>query len=145
MTRSIEAQEAFKAGFSCSQAVLTAFSSGLGLEADVSNRIACGFGGGIARRSLTCGAVTGALMVIGLKYGKFKNDDNESKEITYSRVNEFCRIFEEQYGSINCGELLCCDLSTKEGQQKYKDNDLFNQKCIIYVKKACEILESMGL
>ena len=144
MTKSLKAQEAFKAGFSCSQAVLTAFSSGLGLQEDVSNRIACGFGGGIARRSLTCGAVSGAFMVIGLKYGKIKIDDNEAKETTYAKVNEFCRQFEEQYGSINCGELLCCDLSTKEGQKKFKDNDLFNIKCMKYVNTACEILESMG-
>ncbi len=142
--KSIEAQEAFKAGFSCSQAVLTAYSRGFGLQADVSNRIACAFGGGIARRSLTCGAVTGALMVIGLKYGKIKADDNESKETTYSKVNEFCRRFEETYGSINCGELLNCDLSTKEGQKRYKDNDLYNLKCMLYVKEACEILDGMG-
>ncbi len=140
----IGAQEAFKAGFSCSQAVLGVYSRSLGLQEDLSNRIACAFGGGIARRSLTCGAVAGALMVIGLKYGKTKADDNEAKEQTYAKVNEFCRRFEEAYGSINCGTLLDCDLSTKEGQRKFKENDLFNLKCMFYVKEACEILDDMG-
>jgi C_GCAxxG_C_C family probable redox protein len=144
MARSGPAQEAFKAGFSCSQAVLTAFSGEFGLRADVANRIACGFGGGMARRSQTCGAVSGALMVIGLKYGKTEIDDKDAKETTYARVNEFCRNFEEEYGSINCRELLDCDLSTKEGQQKFKDNDYFNQRCMKFVKKACDVLESMG-
>lgn len=141
---SINAQEAFKAGFSCSQAVLTAYSKGFGLQEEMSNRIACAFGGGIARRSLTCGAVTGALMVIGLKYGKVKVDDNEAKETTYTKVNEFCRRFEGIYGSINCGELLGCDLSTKEGKKRFKDDDLFNLKCMLYVTSACEILDGMG-
>lgn len=144
MPRSVAAQEAFAAGFSCSQAVLTAFSRDLGLPEDVSNRIACAFGGGCARRSLTCGAVSGAFMVIGLKHGKTDAADHRAREKTYSEVNEFCRRFEEIHGSLNCGALLGCDLATEAGQAVFKEKDFFRLKCNKYVKDACDILEGMG-
>jgi C_GCAxxG_C_C family probable redox protein len=145
VTKSDDALKAFEAGFSCSQAVLTAFSKEAGLPEDISNRIACAFGGGIARRSLTCGAVSGALMVIGLKYGKAKAEDKISKEVTYVKVNEFCKLFIETHRSINCKELLGCDLATDEGRKYFKEKMLLTQKCNNYVKDACDILIKMGM
>jgi C_GCAxxG_C_C family probable redox protein len=56
--------------FTCSAAVFSAFSGELGLDADTARKIACGFGAGISRTGNVCGAVSGAIMVIGLKYGK---------------------------------------------------------------------------
>ncbi len=144
MTKSMDAQRAFEAGFSCSQAVLTVFSRDTGLPEEVSNRIACAFGGGCARRSLTCGAVSGAFMVIGLKHGKTDAADHASRETTYAEVNEFCRRFEETHGSINCGALLGCDLATEAGRALFKEKDFFHAKCSRYVKDACDILNAMG-
>ena len=144
MSRSIDAQEAFAAGFSCSQAVLTVFSREMGVPEELSNRIACAFGGGCARRSLTCGAVSGAFMAIGLKHGKTDAADHRAREATYAMVNAFCRRFEEMNGTINCGELLGCDLATEAGQAMFKEKDFFNGKCKKYVKDACDILEEMG-
>jgi C_GCAxxG_C_C family probable redox protein len=67
--------DAFRKGFNCSQAVLSSFSPDLGLEKETALKIACGFGAGMAKLQETCGAVTGAVMVLGLKYGKYKEDD----------------------------------------------------------------------
>jgi C_GCAxxG_C_C family probable redox protein len=135
-----DALGSFDSGFSCSQAVLTAFAKEMGLPADVTNRLASAFAGGIARRSLTCGAVSGALMVIGLIYGRDRADDDAAKEETFRKANEFCGLFIEKHGSINCGELLGCDLATQEGRKYFKENQLSKMKCRHFVKDACEIL-----
>jgi C_GCAxxG_C_C family probable redox protein len=145
LTKTDDAFKAFEAGYSCSQSVLTAFSKGTGMSEDVSNRIACAFGGGLARRSLTCGAVSGAFMVLGLKYGMARTEDKEAKELTYAKVNEFCKLFIERHGSINCTELLGCDLGTEEGRKYFKEKMLLTQKCNNYVKDACDILTKMGM
>ncbi len=70
MTKPDDAAARFKEGFSCSQAVVSSFAGDLGLGNDTAYKIPCGFGAGIARTGNTCGAVAGAVMVIGLKYGK---------------------------------------------------------------------------
>jgi len=140
MSETEDALAAFDSGFSCSQAVLTAFAKHMGLPEDITNRLASSFAGGIARRSLTCGAVSGALMVIGLKFGRDRADDNEAKEETFRKVNEFCRLFIEKQGSINCGELLGCDLATEEGRRYFREHKLSKTKCRNCVRDACEIL-----
>ncbi len=145
VTKTEDAFKAFEAGFSCSQSVLTAFSKEAGLTEEISNRIACAFGGGIARRSLTCGAVSGAFMVIGLKYGMAKVENKDAKELTYTKVNEFCKLFIEKHGSLNCTELLGCDLGTEEGRKYFKEKMLLTQKCNNYVKDTCDILIKMGM
>jgi C_GCAxxG_C_C family probable redox protein len=140
VTKIDNALNAFESGFSCAQAVLTAFAQDAGLPADVTNRLACAFGGGIARRGLTCGAVSGALMVIGLKYGNTKAEDKEAKNLTYIKVNEFCRLFIERHGSLNCGELLGCDIGTEEGMKYFREQGLAKSMCNKYVTDTCEIL-----
>ena len=92
---------------------------------------------------LTCGAVTGAYMVIGLKYGKMKADDNEAKDKTYARVQEFSRRFVVRNKSLNCTELLGCDLGTAEGREKSKEQNLTAIVCEKLVRDAAEILEEV--
>jgi C_GCAxxG_C_C family probable redox protein len=107
-------------------------------------RVACGFGGGCARLGLTCGAVTGAYMVIGLKYGKVKADDNDAKEKTYAFVQEFSERFVERNKSLNCKELMGCDLGTPEGRVKVKEQNLVATICEKVVRDAAEILEKIS-
>jgi len=145
LTKSEEAVKSMESGFSCAQAVLTAFSREAGISEEMSNRLACAFGGGIARRSLTCGAISGALMVIGMKYGNAKAEDKESKELTYAKANEFCRLFIEKHGSINCAELTGCDLATEEGRKYFKEHMLATLKCANFVKDTSDILVKMGM
>ncbi|MDD2550794.1 MAG: C-GCAxxG-C-C family protein, partial [Bacteroidales bacterium] len=73
-----EALELFKSGFNCSQAVLAAFSEECGISRETALKIACPFGGGIGGYGRTCGALTGGLMVIGLKYGATKATNLEA-------------------------------------------------------------------
>jgi C_GCAxxG_C_C family probable redox protein len=122
MAKADEAIASFKSGFSCSQAVLSSFSKELGLDRDAANRVACGFGGGIARMGNICGAVAGAIMVIGMKQGMTHSDDTAAREKTYALVQQFIRDYTTKNGSIACPDLLGYDMADpvqfKEAQEK---------------------------
>lgn len=133
----------FKSGFSCSQAILSAYAEQLGLERNIALKVSGTFGGGMAGMAGTCGAVTGAFMVIGLKYGKTKPEDEEAKMKAYSLVQEFVKKFKAKNSSIVCKELLGCDISTPEGMQEFKDRGFINAVCPKFVENAAEILEEI--
>lgn len=141
--KSEEAVSCFKEGFCCSQAVLSVYTEEFGLCRETALKIACGFGGGMGRMALTCGAVTGAFMVIGLKYGNVDANEKEIKEKTYGLVREFARRFEKRNGSSICRELLGCDISEPEGLRSAKENGLFTSVCPGLVQDAVGILEEM--
>lgn len=132
----------FKEGFSCSQAVLAAYCERFGLDKEQAYKISTGFGGGM-HLDQTCGAVTGALMVIGLKYGRTREDDVEAKMNTAKKEVEFAKKFKARHGSIGCTELIGCNISTMEGYQEAKKKDLFKQVCPKYVISATEILDEI--
>ena len=133
----------FNNGFSCSQAVLSTYAKLFGLDRDHALKVASAFGGGMGNLGKTCGAVTGAFMVIGLKYGQTAADDIEPKNKTYRLVKEFAAKFKARNGSINCTELLGCDLSTPEGMQRATEQNLFTTRCPTFVQTAAEILEEL--
>ena len=135
--RVVSAEEMFKKGYMCSQAVFASFSEMLGLEKEMALKIGSGFGGGIARKQEVCGAVSGAVMIIGLKYGKVQPGDNISHEKTYSVIDNFCRKFIERNKSINCYEILGCDLPTA------KESGLFSTVCLKCVRDSAEIIEDL--
>ncbi len=140
--KSEEAVERFKKSFNCSQAVLVSFSEQFGLDSDKACKVATGFGGGM-RMGGTCGAVTGAFMVLGLKYGNTTAEDKEGKANTYKKIEEYTKRFKVRNGSITCRELLGCDVSTPEGMKEAKDKNLFSSICPNIVQDAVEILEEM--
>ncbi|MHB8163318.1 MAG: C-GCAxxG-C-C family protein [Methanoregula sp.] len=143
MTKSDEAYASFMSRFTCSSAVFSAFSDELGLDPDTAKKIACGFGAGISKTGNICGAVSGALMVIGLKYGKTRADDEAATEKTRALVREFIREFTEKNGSVNCTELLGYDLSDPEAFSAAKDSGLFMTKCPALVRDSADILEKI--
>jgi C_GCAxxG_C_C family probable redox protein len=143
MGKTEQAVECFNSGFNCAQSVFSPFSREMGLEPEKALKIATAFGGGMGYIGETCGAVTGAFMTIGLKYGKNEASDNKAKENTYSLVMEFSRRFKAVYGTVRCTELLGQDLGTKEGMESARKKDLFNTLCVDFVKNAVEILERM--
>jgi len=143
MSKKDTAADIFIKGFNCSQAVFSSFAGDFGLDNDIALKISCGLGGGFGRTSGCCGAVTGAILTIGLKYGKYKAEDNESKEATYKKVKEFINEFKKKYKSINCTDLLGCDLSTEDGYKEALDKKLFKDLCPKLVADAVNILEEI--
>jgi C_GCAxxG_C_C family probable redox protein len=133
----------FSEGFSCSQAVLSAFAPGLGLDRPTALRVAAAFGGGMARMAQTCGAVTGALMVIGLKHGHVAAEDKATKEMTYALVRQFVDEFRARNRALLCRDLLGCDIGTPEGMQLFREKSLNTLVCSRLVRDAAEILERL--
>ena len=102
--------------------------------------MACAFGAGMGRQQHTCGAVTGALMVLGLHFGKGKMDDNAKKIHTYEKTVEFMKAFTEKHGSINCLELLeGLHMSIPEESKEIDARELYRVKCTRYVSDAVQI------
>ncbi len=139
-----KAIEYFKSGYNCAQAVLTVFADEFGLDEATSLKIAGGYGAGMGRMQNTCGAVTGAFMVIGLKYGKTIGDEgNEKRDMCYAKVREFDSVFKEKFGATSCRDLIQCDLTTPVGQQYFKDNKLGEKVCEQCVRRAVKIVEEL--
>jgi C_GCAxxG_C_C family probable redox protein len=130
----------FNDGYSCSQAVLSAFSDELNLDYQTGLKIASGFGGGMGRTGETCGAVTGALMALGLKLGGL---DAASKEKTYAAFREFAERFETRHLTLKCRDLLGCDISTAEGREQAKEQQLHSQVCTKLVHDAAQLVEDL--
>ncbi len=141
MNRVERALSCFEEGFSCSQAMLSTYGPELGLDRETALRVATAFGGGMGRMGATCGAVTGAFMVIGLKYGRTRVEDEETKEKAYSLVREFADRFESRNGSIVCRELLGYDIGTPEERELAREQGLFATLCPRLVRDAAEIIE----
>ena len=132
----------FSEGFSCSQSVLAAFAPGLGLDVDAALRVSAAFGGGMGRLGHTCGAVTGALMALGLKYGATVADP-VAKERAYALTREFIAKFEARHGATDCADLLGVNIGTPEGQAAACEANLFKTTCPGLVASAAEIVGQM--
>ncbi len=92
----------------------------------------------------TCGAVTGALMVIGLKYGQTISEDKAAKEKSYELVRQFAERFKvRNRGCLTCRDLLGADISTPEGMQKLREKQAFTTLCPKFVRDAAEIVEEL--
>ena len=144
MSRVEVAKTYFADHFNCAQSVFVAFAPDFGLSVDQSLKVACAFGAGMGRQQHTCGAVTGALMAIGLKYGKALHDKDEMKSLTYAKTVQFFDAFKKIHGSVNCCELLDgLDMNNPNDMEQIKSRDLFNTLCPKYVASAVEIAEML--
>ena len=133
----------FRRGFSCSQAVAAAFAADYGLDKETALRLSQGFGGGIARRADWCGALTGAILVIGLKHGRVRPEDAAARDKTYALVRDLIARFTARHGQVKCRDLLGWDLGTAEGQKKVDELRLHQTRCEDFVRDAARILEEI--
>ncbi len=99
----------------------------------------------MARRGETCGAVTGAMLVIGLKHGKTRPDDDEARERTYKLVAELVSRFKSRNRTVLCRELLGHDFGTPEGIEAIQRKKLITTLCPKFVRDAAEIVEEILL
>ncbi|OFX83366.1 MAG: hypothetical protein A2W99_11840 [Bacteroidetes bacterium GWF2_33_16] len=143
MNRSEKALHFYSEGFNCAQSVIVSFADIMNIDEETALRLASGFGGGMGRMQGTCGSVTGAYMVIGYLRGKYKQGDDEAKEITNQLIQDFSREFAKLNGTINCKALISFDLNTPEGREEANRADVFNRKCSLFVKSAVELLEKI--
>ncbi|MCG8696501.1 MAG: C-GCAxxG-C-C family protein [Bacteroidales bacterium] len=133
----------FSNGYNCSQAVLCAGYEQVNIDKNSALKLAAAFGGGIARNQKVCGAVTGGLMAIGLKYGKGTNDSDDCKMKTYEMSNRFIAEFKEKYGSIDCIDLVGHDMNTEEGKKKMAEEKTHERVCKPIVLEAVNMVDKI--
>jgi len=137
-----KATEFFGKKFHCSQAVFAAFADELGITEQQALKIGACFGSGM-RKGEVCGACTGALMALGLKYGQCSEEDLDSRLKTNEVTDRFMAEFKKENGSFICRELLGCDLSTEEGIVTALEKNLFTEFCPKMVESATRIAEDI--
>jgi len=119
---------------------MAAFAADLGLDESMCFKVAAGFGSGMGGLADTCGALTGAFIVIGMRYG----GELEQKEKTYDVVRRVAREFRDRNkGHIHCRDLLGVDLSIDKGMRSAKRGKLFRTVCREFVRDAVDILEEL--
>ncbi|RLG87574.1 MAG: hypothetical protein DRO15_04815 [Thermoprotei archaeon] len=128
--------------YNCCESVLLTLAEYLGIKSDLIPRIATGIGAGFSLNGLTCGAISGAVIAIGLKHGRKNNYENP--RTTWLKVNEFIEAFKKKWGALTCRKLTGLNLKTKEGMRKYLES-VHDYACTervkFAVKKAIEILQ----
>jgi C_GCAxxG_C_C family probable redox protein len=143
-TKSEVATEKFLSGYNCAQSVIYAYAPELGLDNDAALKVATGLGAGMGRRGEVCGAVTGAILVLGLKFGRGEDQDRSATEQTYQKTLKLMAQFESKHGSCLCRVLLeGCDLRSPQGQQYFKEHDLLHKTCAGCVRSAAEALSEL--
>ena len=125
-------------GLNCSQAILAAFGEQFGVDLEKAKKLGRPFGGGMGHLALTCGAITGAIMVLGLA----RNDAEEplAREEAFESVRELMQRFEERHGTSVCKKLLGADMSTAEGMKKIQQDKLTQRLCPVFIRSSAEIL-----
>lgn len=142
MTHTEKAVNYFSQKLHCSQSVLASFADECGITEEQAIKLGSCFGSGI-RKGEVCGAVTGALMVLGLLYGQNKAGDAEGRQRSNEVNDLMMNRFKEKCGSYNCNDLLGCDVRTMEGVQYCLDNKLFTEFCPKMVSAAVEVVEEI--
>lgn len=142
MTHIEKANELFGKKFHCSQAVFAAFAKEMGITEEQALKIGACFGSGM-RKGEVCGACTGALMALGLKYGQCNEKDIDSRLKTNEVTDRFMAEFKRENGSFMCRELLGCDLTTEEGIATALEKKLFTEFCPKMVESATRIAEDI--
>jgi C_GCAxxG_C_C family probable redox protein len=136
-----KAIEFFRKGFNCSQAVLLSHSGDFGMDAETALKIAGGFGGGIGHTGDVCGALSGAVMLLGLKHAQHEEGDDAARTKTYAMVKELLETFKGEFGSTKCKDLLKFDLNSEEEYAKAKEARAFKGACLPAIRRAVELVE----
>ena len=143
MNRLATAQALFEQNFNCAQSIFSAFANQIAIDPQIALKIATPFGAGMGRRGETCGAVTGALMVIGSFYGNTEASDQDGKEKAYQLARSFCEQFQSRNRSLVCRQLIGYDISKEKELNLARSQRIFADLCPGLVKDAAEILEEL--
>ena len=142
MTKRERAQELFRQGYNCSQAIAGAFCEEMGLPFNVAVKAVSGFGGGMGRLREVCGACSGMFFVLSVCKGYDKAEDTDGKKKLYESIRRAAEAFKEKNGSYICRELL--GASTVGGDPAPRTEQYYKKRpCIELVGDAAEILERM--
>ena len=140
----MERPENFPQGrpYNCCESVLLTLAEYLGIKSEIIPKIATGIGAGFSLNGFTCGTISGAIMAIGMKYGRQTN--NQNPQATWSKADNFIEAFKQRWGAVTCRALTGLDVKTPEGFKEYYKS-VHDYACTervkFAVKKAIELLE----
>lgn len=143
MDKSQKAAGYMKTGYNCSKAIVKTYAEDVGINEEEIVKIASVLGGGIGRTGHVCGAVSGAALIIGAKFGSTDNTKLESKDKAYQKGRELLERFAAENKSILCSEIIGYDINSKEGLMQARQAGVFAQKCPRFVASAARILEAI--
>lgn len=136
-------QEQFMKGYDCSQVVLSHFAEKLGLTEEQANKVAACFGGGMMQAD-ACGAFTGALMAIGLKYGHYDAENlMAQKGVMMEKCGEFKEKFAKSHPSCKCLDIIGYNVTTPEGFQRAIESGDMMTVCPKLVSEVIAILDEI--
>ena len=137
------ASKFFSNEYNCAQAVFRATLEHKGVYFEKGTQLASGFGGGITYTGQQCGALSGAIMAIGLLVGNKVSDVREHKAETYRLSAELLSRFKEQFGTIICDSLTGVKMSDSEAKKKAIEQGHFQEVCPKFVKETVRIVTEM--
>ena len=144
MNHAEKARELFLSGCSCSQAVFAAFAEDFGMDPETALKLASSFGGGMGGMRETCGAVSGMLMVAGLKWGYSEVGDLDIKTAHYARVRSLVEGFKAEHSTIVCRELLAHLGKLKQDPSARTAEYYKVRPCVMFVETAAKLLDEMA-
>lgn len=136
----ILAEESFDSGLCCAEAVLSALAKAQGIHSELVPKMATAFCGGMSHTCGTCGALTGAVMGVSLSLGR--NDARQSAAAAFAATGNLVRTFQQEFGGRDCKHLLGCDISTPQGRETFRREQL-HTRCERYTSRAAEIAASL--
>ena len=146
MNRVEKAIERHTSGFGCAQCVASVFSEELGVDEVAAQKMALGLGGGIGRSGEVCGAASGAILVLGMKYGEnsMNGEANKvAKEKVYALGQKYLQLYKEREGAIRCNDILGFDMNDAEARKAASEKGVFAKTCNKCIADSVEILEKM--
>ncbi len=136
------AEKLFRAGYNCSQALVGAFAEDMDLPLDTAMKWSSGLGGGLCRMREVCGAVSGAILVLGYLHGSEDPEDYQNKRMLYALGQQMCFRFQDRFGTLNCGKLLNLPEGSVGSLPTPRTPDFYEKRpCLKYIRAMAEILE----
>jgi len=86
--------------------VLYAFREESALADETALKIACGLGAGMGRKEEVCGAVTGGILVLGMRHGRGGRDERSAMELTYAKTRELMDFLQADTAAASVGNCL---------------------------------------
>ncbi len=138
-----KAVQSFLEGYNCAQSIVSAFGDELGLDEKQGLKLATGLGAGINYQGKTCGAVLGAFIILGLRYGVENAGEQEGKLKLRMILDKFSEEFSDQYHSLECKGILGMDVSNKIELETLREKNVFKEYCPRVVESSAEIVKRM--
>ncbi len=143
MDRAEIAVKTMGSGFNCAQSMIKAYASELQVDEDAVVRMASPFGGGLGRNGYVCGAVSGAAMVIGARFGNADAADTAARDRAYAAVSKLMEKFQEEHRTLLCRELISYDINTSEGYLRAREAGVFQNRCPLFLRSVGKILDEI--